>query len=69
MPLHIESAARKFHALEAEGKIDPASVKEFDNATDFSPLRKRRNQKPTDYGITYDTERKRPHILKNTLRH
>jgi hypothetical protein len=32
-PYSSESQRRKFHALEAEGKISPAVVKEFDEAS------------------------------------
>lgn len=45
MPYASKAQQRKFHALEAEGKIDPATVKEFDNATDFSRLPEKKKSK------------------------
>ena len=44
MPYKSKSQQRKFHAMEAEGKISPKVVKEFDNSTDFSHLPERKGK-------------------------
>jgi len=45
MPYKSRSQQRKFHALEAQGKISAATVREFDKATDFSHLPERVSKK------------------------
>ena len=43
MPYSSRAQGRKFHALLAEGKISAATVKEYDDATDFSKLPERKS--------------------------
>ncbi len=38
MPYKSRAQARKFHAMEKRGEIDPATVREFDRATNFDRL-------------------------------
>jgi len=45
MPYQSKAQQRKFHALQAEGKIDPATVKEFDDSTNFKNLPSRKYKK------------------------
>lgn len=55
MPYVSQKQARKFHVLEREGKIAPATVREYDKATDFkhlpmrAPKKKRRFLRLRDY--------------------
>lgn len=41
MPYKSKAQQRKFHVLLERGEISPATVKEFDRATDYSKLPER----------------------------
>lgn len=45
MPYESKAQQRLFHAKEARGEISHATVKEFDQATDFSRLPERKGDK------------------------
>ena len=47
MPYESKAQQRKIHSLEAEGKIDPKTVQEFDQSTDFANLPERKHPKKT----------------------
>lgn len=47
MPYESKAQQRKFHAMEARGEIDPKTVAEFDQATNFNKIPERKHPKKT----------------------